>query len=161
MKKLFMAAVLLTGAFIGSSVAQTYLTYNNARFGYSIDYPKGVVKAQPESANGDGRVFRSADGQIELRVWGGYNALGNTLRERYADDLKQHECCITYKPLLSKSYVLSGTTGRRVFYEKTILKGVDGDTGTTYCTFTIDYPSSRKAEVDKLVKHIAASFRIN
>src|SRR4051794_3302166 len=125
MKKIVLAVALVTIAFLSSAAAQTYSTYSNARFGYSIDYPKGVVKPQPESANGDGRVFASADGQIELRVWGSYNALGTTLKQKYADDVKQHACCVSYKPLLTKTYVLSGASGKQVFYEKTIFKGTD------------------------------------
>ena len=161
MKKMIFAAAFLATAFLSSAAAQTYSTYNNARFGYAIDYPKGMVKPQSESTNGDGRVFESADRQIELRVWGSYNALGTTLKQRYADDVKQHACCISYKALLGKTYVLSGLSGERIFYEKTIFKGRDGDTGSTYCTFTIAYPRSRKNELDAIVKHIAASFTIN
>ena len=36
--------------------------YCNARFGYCIDYPKQHFIPQPESENGDGRIFKNKKG---------------------------------------------------------------------------------------------------
>ncbi|MEI9947196.1 MAG: hypothetical protein WDN26_23645 [Chitinophagaceae bacterium] len=44
-------------------------TYCNARFGYCIDYP-GILFPQPESENGDGRVFKDKQGNEALIVFG-------------------------------------------------------------------------------------------
>src|SRR3954465_6185607 len=75
-------------------------TYANARFNYSIAYPSSL-KAQGEAENGDGQAFRSANGETELRVWGSYNALNETLEARYkktVGEIQQHGA-VTYKVL--------------------------------------------------------------
>ena len=55
----------------------------NGRFGYVIAVPPGFVGA-PESDNGDGRVYRSANGQQKLTVWG-----GNVVDPGFAGEVKQ------------------------------------------------------------------------
>lgn len=48
------------------------LQYENARFGYVVSYPD-LFEAQIESDNGDGITLMSADGKVELLIWGQYN----------------------------------------------------------------------------------------
>ena len=148
--------------FAGSVFGQTkYETYTNARFGYSIQYPVGVLKPQKEADNGDGRVFVSADKTAELHVWGMYNALSDTLKKAYLSDLKERSVDITYKLLSSDSYVISRTVGSKIFYQKTILNGTDGDTRAIFSTFRIEYRKADKAKYDPIVKRIAKSFKFN
>jgi hypothetical protein len=33
-------------------------TYTNARYGYSISYPRNLLKPLPEAANSDGRIAK-------------------------------------------------------------------------------------------------------
>lgn len=137
-----------------------YVTYYNSRFEYSIKYPVKVFVPQEESANHDGRVL-TAKGGAELRVWGQYNILANTLEGAYENDLSEYGQGVTYKVLLSSGYVISGTKGSNVYYQKTILKGADGDEGAVFATFTIEYRKSEKAKYDGIVTKIAASFKFD
>ena len=59
-----------------------YSTYNNDRFEFSIDYPESLLKMQPPPENDDGRTFISGDGTVEMRVWGQYNALFETINQK-------------------------------------------------------------------------------
>jgi hypothetical protein len=143
-----------------TAVGQTsYETYVNARFGYEIAYPTGVLRPQKEAENGDGRVFLSKNGTAELRVWGQYNALTKTLKEKYQEDLDEYGSGVTYKSIKSRSYVISGIKGGKIFYKKTILKGDGGDSGDTYYMFTMTYQKSDKVKYDPIVERIAGSFR--
>ena len=137
-----------------------YVTYYNSRFEYSIKYPTKVFFPQEEAPNGDGRVF-AAKGGAELRIWAQYNALMETLKEAYQSDLKEHGAGVTYKVLQSNGYVISGTKGNKVYYQKTLLNGSDGDGGAVFATFTIEYKKSEKAKYDAIVTKIAASFKFD
>src|SRR5262249_52024686 len=61
----------------------TYKTYANARFKYSISYPADLLVPQGEAENGDGQIFHEKSASsVEMRVYGGNNALNETLRTR-------------------------------------------------------------------------------
>ena len=146
--------------FVSSALGQIkYQTYSNARFAYSIDYPTDLLTPQDESQNGDGRVFMAKKGSAELRVWGQYNALFDTLKTAYLSDLKERGAGVTYKTLLADGYVISGTKGGKVYYQKTILSGTDGDAGATFATFVIQYNKSEKAKWDPVAAKISRSFK--
>ena len=138
-----------------------YETYANSRFGYVIEYPVGVLTPQDEAQNADGRAFFSKDKTAEMRVWGQYNALFDTLKKAYLSDLKERPTGISYKVLLKNSYVISGTRGGKIFYQKTMLHGKDGESGAIFCTFTIEYRAADKAKYDPIVKRISTSLQFN
>ncbi|MEH6740582.1 MAG: hypothetical protein V7695_18865 [Sulfitobacter sp.] len=62
--------------------ASGWTEYNNSRFGTSVRYPTShfQLAGQPP-ANDDGRSFVSLDGQAEMLVWAGYNALEQTAQQ--------------------------------------------------------------------------------
>ena len=147
---------LVPGVATSLSTAQNekWNTYANARFNYSIAYPSSL-KAQGEAENGDGQAFRSANGETELRVWGSYNALNETLEARYrktVGEIQQHGA-VTYKVLGRGWFVVSGTGGGKVIYKKTLLKG------DVYKTFTFEYPAADKSTQDSITSRIANSFK--
>ncbi|CAN5514210.1 hypothetical protein BH10ACI2_BH10ACI2_15610 [soil metagenome] len=155
-------AVLLVAAFTQIAGAQTkYDIYSNARFNYEIEYPVGVLTPQEEAPNGDGRIFISKDKTAEMRVWGQYNALFDTIKKAYLSDLKERPTGVSYKALLKGSYVISGSRDGKIFYQKTMLHGKDGDSGAVFCTFTIEYKTADKAKFDPIVKRISRSFKFN
>lgn len=154
----FIAIVLICSATIGQT---NYETYSNARFEYALKYPSDIFTPQEEAQNGDGRAFLSKDGTAKVLVWGQYNALFKTLKTAYSDDLKSRKKGVSYKALLKDGYVISGTSGGKIFYQKTILKGKDGDGGAVIGTFQIEYRFSDKAKFDPIVRKMAASFKFD
>lgn len=155
--------ILMTGIcliFVAVAAAQDkFSNYSNERFFFSIDYPADLLKMLPPPDNDDGRTFRSDDKQVEMQVWGEYNAEFKTLQERYERDLKG----FTEKPayMVSKRdwYVLSGLKDNKIFYEKVLIRR-RGDTDIFF-TFTMEYPASLRAKFDPIVKRMADSFKFD
>jgi hypothetical protein len=139
---------------LATAQKEKWNTYANARFNYSIAYPASL-KPQGEAENGDGQAFRSANGETELRVWGSYNALNETLGARYQKTVAelQQRGAVTYKVLGRGWFVVSGTAGGKVIYQKTLLKG------DVYKTFTFEYPAADKSLQDAITSRIANSFK--
>jgi hypothetical protein len=132
-----------------------YRTYSNARFGYSISYPAGILIPQGESDNGDGQIFRSSDGKAEMRAFGRYNVQNETLRSAFNAAVAGEGGSgreVTYKLLRGNFYVVSGRQNGKIFYEKTMLKG------DTFKTFMIEYDESERATYDSITSRIVRSF---
>ena len=155
---IFFAIALLSPATNGQT---NYETYSNARFEYALKYPADIFTPQEEAQNGDGRAFLSKDGTAKVLVWGQYNALFKTLKTSYSEDLKSRKKGVSYKALLKDGYVISGKSGGKIFYQKTIFNGKDGDGGAAFGTFQIEYRSSDKAKFDPIVRNMAASFKFD
>lgn len=140
------AAALLT---LTALAPPTYRTYHNVRFGYRIDYP-AELHPQPESDNGDGRRFVSADGQTVLTAYASYNALDGGLatdRRIAQQSWQEKHATLTLDQLTRTGYVLSGQVKGTIFYEKTVLKN------NTFTTFLWEYPAARKAAMDAVIQH--------
>ncbi|HEY2707660.1 MAG TPA: hypothetical protein VGI95_06360 [Caulobacteraceae bacterium] len=124
--------------------------YLNERYGYSIAYPADL-KPQPESANGDGRAFRSADGKVEALVWASYNALDQTVQQ--LDDQTKADC--TGKPAYNRIaptfYAISCVAGANILYEKALMHK------DTLTTFRITYPAQDYARWDAVTTRMSGS----
>lgn len=151
---LLVVSVLVIGS---SALAQTrWSPYANARFGYSIEYPSSLLKIQQPPANDDGRTFLSADGKTELRVWAAFNALDQTLKQKYDADLAASGAEITYKALLKDGFAFSGLAGDDIVYQKTLYRR---DNVGVFYTFAIRYPRSEAKKYDVIVRRLVATFR--
>ena len=60
--------LLLSLLILSSPLAavETFQTYHNSRFDYSIDYPANLLFPQGEAPNGDGQIFASADNEARM-----------------------------------------------------------------------------------------------
>jgi len=158
MQKLFITSLFIT-LFAAAVFGQSkFTTYDNDRFYFSIEYPSDLLKMQAPPANNDGRTFRSRDNTVEMRVWGQYNALDRTLSEEYNEALAGYGSGVTYKVLGDSSFVISGTSGGKIYYQKTMLR-TDGT--EVFYTFTIEYPKAQKSKFDRVVTRIARSFKFD
>jgi hypothetical protein len=138
-----------------SARAGDWRTYQNDRYGTTIDYPS-TFKPQPPPDNDDGRVFKSADG-ADFRVFASYNALDFDLAQ-YRDFTVKHldaGAVVTYQADGNDWFVISGTKGDKVFYERHLLS--HGEQMTE--GFVITYPASLKQTYDPIVARMAKSFR--
>ena len=160
MKKLTLSLLLV--AFVCSvGVAQgKYSTYSNARFAYSIEYPDDLLTpSKIEDGSNSGEIFHSKDKEVEMRVWGEYNALYRTWQQLYNADLKYFGNKPTYTVFKDNWYVISGMKNGKIFYQKTLrrrLKEID-----VLYTFTIEYPKTEGAKFDPAVQRIAKSFKFD
>jgi hypothetical protein len=135
--------------------------YCNARFGYCIDYPHDVIFPQPESSNGDGRVFKNKQGHVVLTVFGRRNDSpdGGTisLEQQFDDDLHsiagENGNVVTYQKLGKTFFVISGYIKGKIFYQKTILKE------DAFAYAILDYSENEKSTFDKVSERIFKSFK--
>jgi hypothetical protein len=135
--------------------ADTWLTYHNDRYGTTIDYPD-LFKAQPPPDANDGRTFKSADG-ARFVVFAEYNTLDfnlATYRDFIVKDIDPGEV-ITYRSSGDNWFVISGTKGTDIFYERHMLShGAQMTEGVV-----MTYPASLRAAYDPIVARMAKSFR--
>ena len=156
----FAVFTLFTLFLTAAASAQTkYKTYSNGRFFFEIEYPAtfSMGEAEKAPANDDGRIFTSADGRAEMRAWANYNALFHTTKQEYQWQIENFEAAVGYHALAANWFVISGTSGGKIIYEKTIhRKDKEAD---VYYTFRIEYPESQKQTCDPIVAHIQRSFK--
>ena len=131
-----------------------YKTYTNARFKYSISYPANLLIPQGEAENGDGQVFREKSrSSVEMRVYGGYNVMNETLRSRYAELVRQWGKGVTYKVIRRDWFAVSAMVNGKIHYQKTILRG------DVFKTFAIEYDAVRGSTYNDVTDRVAKSFK--
>ncbi|HTZ02657.1 MAG TPA: hypothetical protein VMC05_10020 [Xanthobacteraceae bacterium] len=154
--KLALKAMLAAALFAaGAAKADDWLIYQNDRYGTTIDYP-AVFKMQPPPDADDGRRFESADG-ASFAVSASYGGIEFT-PAAYHDFIVKHldaGSTITYEARGKNWFVVSGTRGDRIFYEKHLLS----HGGEMTEDLVISYPASRKDSYDPIVARMAKSLR--
>lgn len=148
-----MMPFLLAAMIQPAAIPPGWNIYRNARFGYSICYPRSFA-GQPEADNGDGRMFSGRN--AELRVWGSNNALGRTTAQAARADRQlytRNGGRITYERLGRGWYVLTGRKGGRIFYQKTLARSGQ------FTTFTLTYDTASGRQWSPVVSRIEKCFR--
>jgi len=131
-----------------------YKTYSNARFKYSISYPADLLVPQGEAENGDGQVFKEkSSSSVEMRVYGGFNVLNETLRSRYEKLVRDWGKGVTYKVMRQDWFVVSAMVNGKIHYQKTILRS------DTFKTFEIEYDPVRGSTYNDVTDRISKSFK--
>ena len=159
MTRLLLTALLIlagTGSAWPVNQVETY-DYCNGRFAFSINIPKNIFLAQPESNNGDGRGFVSKDGSAKLSVYGWNNALSEKLIDIYMKETEsgdqQDQRKITYKVIKENWFVVSGYEKDKIFYRKTFL--VDDQ----FKTLIFTYSTSKKEIYEPLIAGFVNTFK--
>jgi hypothetical protein len=128
--------------------------YENARFGFVLAYPDGLI-AEPEAMNGDGREFRSADGEFSVSAVAHFFApdSGDTFDKRWQEELDTPDVTITYKKKTLNWYVVSGVTKDGTEYYHKLYRN-----GANWAGFHITYPHTKNKKYDPWVEQIAKRF---
>ena len=153
-----LSAIVIGTILVSSAVMATaddWRTYQNDRYGTTIDYPSSF-KPQPPPDNDDGRAFKSADGG-EFRVFASFGGIDSDLAKYHDSVVKNLDAgsIVTYQAQGRDWFVVSGTKGDSVFYEKHLLS----HRGEMTEGFVISYPARLKAAYDPIVARMAKSFR--
>jgi hypothetical protein len=151
----FVFAALAAALLASAAGADTWLTYHNDRYGTTIDYPD-FFKAQPPPDADDGRTFKSADG-AQFLVFAEYNALDFNLAQYRDFTVKNLDpgSVITYQAHGDDWFVVSGTKGADIFYQRHLLShGAQMTEG-----LVMTYPAPLKATYDPIAARMAKSFR--
>jgi hypothetical protein len=130
--------------------------YKNTRFGYSLTYPSDVFNPEPESDNGDGRKFYSADHAAKVAVFGAYNTEKFTM-EKYRDTLLKQFAGyekVTYSPRGKTWFVLSGFHDGAVYYQKVMFScGSD-----VINVLAINWPEASRERYDPIIELLEKNF---
>ena len=142
-----------------TSGAPKWRTYQNDRYGTTIDYPDSF-KAEPPPDNDDGRRFKSADG-AEFAVFASYNAFDFDLAGFQQDTLKKlgPGAAVSYQAHGDDWFVISGTKGDGIFYERYMLSHGKKMAEGFVQGFVMSYPAALKQTYDPIVARMAKSFR--
>lgn len=102
--------------------------YCNTRFSFCIEYPGTTLTQKHISENNDGMAVMSADGDIQLRVYGYFNVMGWSVTEEYKDFLEvtrsnNGEVKELESNLRDNQFDVLLQAGKRLHYERTVLKG--------------------------------------
>ena len=130
--------------------------YKNDRFGTTIEYPSDKFRSLRPPDNGDGLAFEAADGG-RFSVSAHRNINNDTLaevEEFYLADRKPGEK-ITYRDKGPNWFVLSGTRGGTVFYERHLLSHQNELVNTLDMT----YPARLEKAYDPIVTRMSRSLR--
>lgn len=132
-----------------------WMRYENARFGSVIPVPPGMVALRPPD-NGDGQMFATPDGKVQLSVWGAFNVDGNgDLEMRWQEDLAQAGRTLTYKRKTAGWYVISGVmkdgTG---FYERYTANA------KYVAAWRMTYPQAEEKKYAAWVERIAKGYEV-
>jgi hypothetical protein len=153
--KYLIAVTLYFVAFTMPAWAFEWSTYTNGLYGYEICYPADLLKPGGESDNGDGNTFTSESGAT-LKVWGSYNAAGESLESLTADivpDLKGYSANVSYRRRTDAFSVVSGRNGNMIFYVKFVLDK-DG-----YRAIQVTFPVSESKIYDPMLARMPACFQ--
>lgn len=150
-----MRALLFSILFVLATpaLAQSWGSYENARFGYVIEVPPGFEAGQ-EADNGDGRSFR--DGASRLLVWGGNITEGSfegavAAAQGFATG---DGWTITYEAVTPSWASFSGTQSKRILYQRMIAL-CDGQ----YASFRLEYSAIDMAKLEPVVDRLVQTLK--
>ena len=138
--------------------AAEWTTYENPRFGVSIDVPPGFVNDVPEPENGDGLTFHSVDGKAELLVWGNNLVDGDFVtdgRSRMQGETEDGWDVSYQKEFGNDWSVYSGSQSGRIMYARSL----SSCKGTQAVHFRIEYPEAQKKDYDAIVESLSKSLK--
>ena len=137
--------------------AETWTTYQNPRFGYSLSYPSSVFKPSHPSEDGGGSVFLTADEKAKIVVYGAMNDDHFTPAEYRETILKQFSGydAIDYSPRGKTWFVLSGFRGEAIYYQKVMFSCNDH----VISAFSITFPKAEKKFYAPLVEVMEDNFK--
>jgi hypothetical protein len=155
MRALLVAVAMLLA--VHSAAAADWATYENKRFGFSLDLPPQFA-AVSGADQIDRRSLASADGSEQLTISGGIVQPGS-----FNSEWKQQQAALTdagwalsYEPKPPNWTSFTGTRGERSLYVKMI--PLCGGT-KQYAMFALEYPSADEAKVEPDVLRMAGSFK--
>ena len=134
-----------------------WVSLANAKAGFELKYPADVFSPKAGNRDADDRLFGSGDGHAVLRVYADRGNAGMTpskyraalLARRYAG------AALDYAPQRDHWFVLSGTLGAEMFYERVSFscdrRSVHG--------WLLTYPVAERQFYDAIVEDMHRSYR--
>jgi hypothetical protein len=142
-------------ALVCGARADDWRLYQNDRYGTTVEYPP-IFKPLPPPDSDDGRRFESADG-ADFAVFASYNAEDFDVAGYRNFVVKNLDAgaVVTYQASGDDWFVISGTKGDSIFYDRYLLTHRKQMTEG----LVINYPAKLKQTYDPIVARMAKSFR--
>lgn len=143
---------------VEGQAAMGWAPYRNERFGFVITFPQALLRPEPEAGGDAGRAFSTADRRVRLLAGAGRNESGDTLDSyrRFLLDDAYKDARIDYAPVRATWFVLSGTRGDQMFYER-VTFACDG---RLIYGWQLVYPVAERALYDRVVEAIHRTYRV-
>lgn len=134
-----------------------WTTYQNARFSFALKYPADVFAFDTGSANDNIHTLVSRDGGAMLRIFAAENIAGTTLAKYRRSLIEEHYAGVVldHTPQRKFWFVLSGTRGDKVFYER-ISFSCDG---RSIHGWQMIYPVSERTLYDLVADEVHRNYR--
>jgi DnaJ-like protein len=137
------------------ALAQNWARYADVRLGFALEYPADVfVSDQPEAGN----IFRSRDRRARLIIISGAPQIGDvtlTKLRRFLLEGPYKDADLRYAPQHRTWFVLSGTLGSDMFYERITFTC----NGRAFHGWKLEYPSTEQAFYEPIVEEIDRRYR--
>ena len=137
--------------------AESWTTYQNPRFGYTLLYPSSVFSPSRPSEDGGGEVFLTSDGRAKIVVYGALNDERFTPTEYRDTILKQFAGYdkMDYSPRGKTWFVLSGFRGDMIYYQKVMFSCSD----RVINAMSITFPKAEKKFYEGLIEVMEDNFK--
>ena len=131
---------------------ESWKEYKNARFGFLLKYPPGLVASRAPD-NGGGQEYHSQDKEFSVAAFAHFLVDGDSLDQQWAGELKELGDTVTYKKKTGDWYVISGVARDGTeYYHKFFASGAN------FAGFQITYPHAKNKKYDPWVERIAKGF---
>lgn len=135
----------------------TWRTHQDARLGFAIEYPARVFLPNPAASTAQRQVFVSRDGKAKFVVhaevkdeeWSLADLRREKLKETYED------AKLGYAPVRASWFVLSGTSGNDMFYDRVTLTCK----GRVAHGWLLVYPVAERKTYDAIVEQMQRTYR--
>lgn len=153
-----LAMPVMLSARASSLDAGNWQTYVNTKYQFSLNIPEAIFIPDPKAAASEaGRVWVSRDGLARLVASAGNNDSGETPASYRAFVMQRSyvDATVTYAPVRSRWFVLSGVKDDKMFYERItfVCQG-----GLIY-GWQMTYPNEQRHIYDPIVEAIHKSYR--
>jgi hypothetical protein len=129
--------------------------YRNERFDFVVAYPDTLLIPVDTSDNRAGRRFVSADSSVVLAAFGrslSPDDSAASVFDRRILKRQEESGLIIHAREDDSSFVLSGASGERIYYEKSVVYA------GRIATFELTYPIRMKPSLDSLAARMADRF---
>jgi hypothetical protein len=156
--------ILIAGTAVSSAVSkhvpqaeERWITYQNARFGYSLYYPSALFEADPPPENGGGLTLTSEDGGAKIVVFGVHNSEDLSPKEYRRILLEEFGGYdrLDYSPVSKTWFVLSGYRGDNIYYQKVIFSC----SNRIINVFSMTFPTADKPIYEGMIETMEDRFK--
>jgi hypothetical protein len=154
---IFAASLAYAGSRHVEQPSDGWTNYVSAQFGYSLYYPAAIFAPQETAEAGEPKTFLSYDKAAKLVVSGVVNDEGFTAdsyRQTLLRDFSGYEM-VDYMPRGKTWFVLSGTRGENIYYQKVLFSCA----GRIINVFSITFPVAEKPLYERLIEVMEDGFR--